>query len=313
MSENCICVCVFYAWGVMKHWTEIRTTFFVAKTGSISGASRALGVHRATILRHLDVIEEELGAKVFLRDAKGYQLTEVGKDLLRVAKLTDEQFSDFARRARGQQGELEGEFILTSLDALSHLLMPAVKLFSQVYPKIRVRWLTSVELMKLEYGQAHVAIRTGPKPQDDSYVVQSFAPLSVGLYASEAYLQKHGVPVVESDLKEHLFVAADEAPDRLEIVKWFTEIVPPEQVVCTSNNQDLLQRTIVNGLGIGFMQCQASQIYPNVCRVLPDVQWNFENWIVTHGDLHRSEKVQAFLAILKSDEYQNTIAQLDKN
>ena len=308
MSGICICVCVFYAWGGMKHWTEIRTAYFVAQTGSISGASRALGVHRATILRHLDVIEKELGAKVFLRDAKGYQLTEVGEDLLRVAKLTDEQFSDFARRSKGQQGELEGEFILTSLDALSYLLMPAVRLFSQAYPKVRVRWLTSVELMKLEYGQAHVAIRTGPKPQDDSYVVLPFTPLRIGLYASEGYLQKHGVPVDESGLKEHLFVLADEAPERLEIVKWFFKVIPPEQVVFTSNNPDLLQRAIVNGVGVGFMQCQASQIYPNVCRVLPDIQWNFENWIVTHGDLHRSEKVQAFLAILKSDEYQSIIA-----
>ncbi|CAM3642491.1 MULTISPECIES: LysR family transcriptional regulator [Pseudoalteromonas] len=136
----------------MKHWSEIRTTYFVAQTGSISGAARALGVHRATILRHLDVIEHELGAKVFLRDGKGYQLTELGEDLLRVAKLTDEQFNDFARRAKSQQGELEGEFILTSLDALAHLLMPAVQLFSQKHPKIRIRWLTSAELMKLEYG-----------------------------------------------------------------------------------------------------------------------------------------------------------------
>lgn len=294
----------------MKHWSEIRTTYFVAQTGSISGAARALGVHRATILRHLDVIEHELGAKVFLRDGKGYQLTELGEDLLRVAKLTDEQFNDFARRAKSQQGELEGEFILTSLDALAHLLMPAVQLFSQKHPKIRIRWLTSAELMKLEYGQAHVAIRTGAKPQDDNYVVLPFSTLSVGLYASERYLQQHGIPNHEADLTKHQFVLADEAPQRLAIVKWFNEVVPPAQIVCTSNNQNLLQHAIINGVGIGFMQCQFSQLHGNVSRVLPHIQWDFENWVVTHGDLHRSEKIQAFLTILKSDEYHNAIAAL---
>lgn len=291
----------------MKHWSEIRTTYFIAQTGSISGAARALGVHRATILRHLDMIEQELGSKVFLRDTKGYQLTDVGKDLLRVAKLTDEQFTNFARRSKGQQGELQGEFILTSLDGFSDLLMPAVKLFSQQYPKIRIRWLTSIELMKLEYGQAHVAIRTGPKPQDDNYVVLPFTPFSIGLYASKEYLQKHGTPSNEADLKQHKFVSIDDAPQRLTIIKWFNEVVSPEQVVFTSNKPDLLQRAIVDGIGIGFMQCQLSKAYTNINPVLPDIQWDFQNWIVTHGDLHRSDKVQAFLSILKSDEYKKQI------
>lgn len=294
----------------MQHWSELRTTYFVAKTGSISAAARALGVHRATILRHLDVIEKELGTKVFLRDAKGYQLTELGKDLLRVTKLTDEQISEFVRRAKGQQGELEGEFILNSLDALSDLLMPAVNLFCQRYPKIRFRWLTSTELIKLEYGQAHVAIRSGTKPQVDNYVVQPFSPLRVGLYASEDYLRQHGEPANEEALLSHWFVSVDDAPQHLEVVKWFNEIVPQGRIVCTSNNPEILKRAVAEGLGIGFMQCHSSTTLKNIKRVLPNIQWNFTNWIVTHGDVHRSEKVQAFLSILKSNEYQKLIADL---
>lgn len=294
----------------MKNWSEVRTAYFVAQTGSISGAARALDVHRATILRHLDVIERELGAKIFLRDAKGYQLTEVGEDLLRVAKLTEEQFSDFAQRAKGLQGELEGDFILTSLESLSDLLMPAVNRFSRQHPKIRVRWLTGAELMKLEYGQAHVALRSGPMPQDDNYVVLPFIPLSYGLYAHESYLNEHGAPLDEQSLKSHRFVYVESAPQRLGIIKWFNEVVPPEQIVCTSNNREILESAICDGIGIGFMQCQAAGKNKHLRRVLPDMQWDFENWIVTHGDLHRSEKVQAFLSILKSDEYQADVAEL---
>ncbi|TXR53839.1 LysR family transcriptional regulator [Reinekea thalattae] len=294
----------------MEHWSEVRTAYFVAQTGSISGAARALGVHRATILRHLDVIEQELGTKVFLRDAKGYQLTEVGEDLLRVAKLTNEQLSDFARRSKGRQGELRGEFILTSLDSISDLVMPAVKLFSRQHPKIRIRWLTGSELMKLEYGQAHVAIRSGEKPQDDDYVVLPFTPLSYGLYASEEYLRQYGAPVNEQDLAAHQFVTVDSAPERLAVVKWFNEVVPSEQVVCTSNNREILERAIIEGIGIGLMQCQSSPTSSNLRRVLPDLQWDFSNWIVTHGDLHRTEKIQAFLTILKSDEYKEAVATL---
>ena len=44
---------------------EIRTAYQVARLGTVSGAAEVLGVHHATVIRHIDALEGRLGAKLF--------------------------------------------------------------------------------------------------------------------------------------------------------------------------------------------------------------------------------------------------------
>ncbi|MEO1636831.1 MAG: LysR family transcriptional regulator, partial [Cyanobacteria bacterium J06631_9] len=62
----------------MDNWNEIRTAYQVARLGTISAAAETLGVHRSTVIRHIDALEAQLGEKVFLRHSRGYTPTEVG-------------------------------------------------------------------------------------------------------------------------------------------------------------------------------------------------------------------------------------------
>ena len=57
--------------GVMDNWDEIRTAYQVARLGTVSGAAEVLGVHHATVIRHIDALEQALGAKLFQRHARG--------------------------------------------------------------------------------------------------------------------------------------------------------------------------------------------------------------------------------------------------
>ena len=58
----------------MDSWDEIRTAFHVARMGTVSGAADVLGVHHATVIRHIDALEGRLGAKLFQRHARGNSL-----------------------------------------------------------------------------------------------------------------------------------------------------------------------------------------------------------------------------------------------
>ena len=62
----------------MENWDEIRTAFQVARLGTVSGAAEVLGVHHATVIRHIDALEQRLGVKLFQRHARGYTATEAG-------------------------------------------------------------------------------------------------------------------------------------------------------------------------------------------------------------------------------------------
>ena len=94
-------------------WDEIRTAFQVARLGTVSGAAEALGVHHATVIRHIDALEAELGAKLFQRHARGYTPTEAGRELLDAAQDTDDRFAQLtcqfiSARLAGQIGHSIG-------------------------------------------------------------------------------------------------------------------------------------------------------------------------------------------------------------
>lgn len=107
----------------MDKWTELRTAYHVARLGTVSAAAEALGLRRATVNRHIDALEHEIKAKIFIRHARGYTLTEVGQDVLLVAQKADEMIEDLAGRAQGGNAEIEGEIKLTLLAPFAGLLM----------------------------------------------------------------------------------------------------------------------------------------------------------------------------------------------
>ena len=49
----------------MNRWYFIRTAYRLAKLGTISATAEELEVHRDTVLRHIDALEEELDVKLF--------------------------------------------------------------------------------------------------------------------------------------------------------------------------------------------------------------------------------------------------------
>lgn len=190
-------------------WDEIRTAFHVARVGTVSGAAESLGVHHATVIRHIDSLEERLGVKLFQRHPRGYSATEAGTDLLQVAQATDDQFAQLVSRIKGRGSEVSGELVVTSLPFLSPRLTPTLRRFQEQFPDVVVRYLAGDEVLRLEYGEAHVALRAGTKPDNPDNVVQPFRPLKVSLYAAESYVETMGRPPSLDELAGHKFVGLD--------------------------------------------------------------------------------------------------------
>jgi DNA-binding transcriptional LysR family regulator len=284
----------------MENWDEVRTAFHVARIGTVSGAAEVLGVHHATVIRHIDALEERLGVRLFQRHARGYTPTEAGADLLRVAQATDDQFHQLAGRIKGRGNEVSGELVVTSIGGLSHLLAPALADFQQGYPDLVVRYLTGDRLFRLEYGEAHVAVRAGTAPDQPDNVVQPFFRQEFALYASESYVARHGVPKGCGDFGAHRFVGADDPDTRAPFHRWLKETVPAANIVFRSGDVHAQRNAILAGAGIGFASVLQAAEVPGLVRVMaPKPEWAAPLWLVTHMDLHRTTKVQAFLSYLK--------------
>ena len=284
----------------MENWDEIRTAFQVARLGTVSGAAEVLGVHHATVIRHIDSLEKRLGVKLFQRHARGYTPTESGRDLLAVAQTTEEQFAHLSSRIKGQGETVSGELVVTSIAGISDLLTPVMVSFQEKWPDVRVRFLTDMRVFRLDYGEAHVALRAGAGPEEPDNVVQPLVRVKAGLYAARSYVERFGKPGSEADFAGHRFVCTDSETTRAPFHRWLRASVNPDQIAYAATEPAALEEAVRQGAGIGFVMCFRASVEPDMIEVLPPrPEWESPLRIVTHVDLHRTRKVQAFLAHLK--------------
>lgn len=284
----------------MQNWDEVRTAYHVARIGTVSGAADQLGVHHATVIRHIDALEQRLGVKLFQRHARGYTPTEAGQDLLRVATATEDQFNQLAGRLKGQGDSVTGELVVTSLVSFVPRLVPVLAAFQAMYPDLVVRYLTGDRLFRLEYGEAHVAIRAGAAPEQPDNVVQPFFRDQIALYASDSYLERHGRPSGPEEFAGHRFVGADNPESRAPAQKWLRENTGAEATMFRCTDGRASEAAVIAGAGIGFVSCWRARQEPGLVEILPpQSDWDSVLWLVTHVDLHRTAKVQTFLTFLK--------------
>jgi DNA-binding transcriptional LysR family regulator len=284
----------------MENWDEIRTAYQVARRGTVSGAAEVLGVHHATVIRHIDALEKRLGVKLFQRHARGYTPTESGRDLLSVAQTTEEQFAHLVSRIKGQGETVSGELVVTSIAGIADLLTPVMVSFQAKFPEVRVRFLTDMRVFRLDYGEAHVAIRAGAGPEEPDNVVQPLTRIKAGLYAARSYVERFGKPASEAEFDGHHFVCTDAEVTRAPFHRWLRATVQPDQIAYAATEPAALEQAVLDGAGIGFMMTIRAAGNPDLVEVLPPrPEWESALRIVTHVDLHRTRKVQAFLTHLK--------------
>ena len=286
----------------VENWDEFRTAYHVAKQGTVSAAAEDLGVHHATVIRHIDALEERLGVKLFQRHARGYTATEAGRDLLKVAAATDEQLGQLVARIKGRSSSVSGDLVLTALSGFSGILTPVLARFQEKHPDIRIKYLAADRLFRLEYGEAHIAIRAGTKPAEPDNVVQHLASISPRLCASKGYVQVHGIPKGLDEFAQHRFVGPDEMAARAPQDKWMRENVPEDNIVYRATERLAQEAAVRAGVGIGFVTNMkaVSQLDLIVVKETCEI-WQSDLWLVTHVDLHRTAKVQAVLKILKAE------------
>lgn len=110
----------------------------VAETGSISAASRQVHVAQPALTRQMQLLEQDIGTRLFERHARGVQLTVAGEAIYDDAtRLLDER-ADIKSRLRalgqGQLGKLRLGVTVT------HLWLPDVASlmngYRQMFPRV---------------------------------------------------------------------------------------------------------------------------------------------------------------------------------
>mgnify|MGYP001943955247 CR=1 FL=1 len=283
---------------VMEKWTEIRTAYRLAKLGTLAATAIELGIHRSTVMRHIDALEASLQLKLFQRNDKGYIATEAGLEIMRLGEITDIQFGQFAKRAKNKEEVLEGTLTITCVNELSQLLFPTIAEYQRLYPNVSVDIIGDTRKFNLEYGEADIAIRTGVKPETLDNIVMSFADIELTLCVHQKYISRFGLPTKEN-LSEHKFLALAERLEHLPWNEWIYHHISSHNIVVTSSTQQVLSYALHNGCGIGVNAKSFVESHDELVEIAMDENWQVLTWLLVHRDIINIPKVRKFIDLLK--------------
>lgn len=130
---------------------------------SFTHAADELFVTQGAISRQIRTLEDELGVKLFTRLARRVELTELGRIYLREVQFVLDHIERATVKLRAQR-----KHTLLTISALpsvaSFWIMRRLANFSQRYPNVETRMITSIRPVDLHSSEADVAIRVGPLP-----------------------------------------------------------------------------------------------------------------------------------------------------
>ena len=270
-------------------WDGLRYFRAVASLGTLSAAARDLRVQHTTVARRLDVLEATLGARLFLRNPRGYTLTRVGQALLESVQAMHAQVEQVARLADGQDIEMSGAVRVATADALAkHLVLPALSRLVQSNAALGLEVVSDTRQHDLSRREADVALRIGAS-SDTQLVGRKLAALGFGLYSARERPKK-------LDLREACYVTFDEAVGKLPHETWLAQHAPEARVVLRSNRQETLIEAVRLGLGQGLLPCLVADADPALHRWLgPSDVFSRDLWLLVHPDLQGSRRVRAVM------------------
>jgi DNA-binding transcriptional LysR family regulator len=175
----------------------------VVDAGSLSAASRQLGVPLATVSRKISELEDHLGTRLFQRSGRGLVLVETGQSYVASCRRILEDIAEAERTAAGEFSVPKGNLVITAPVVFGRLhVLPIVTEFLKAYPDIDIHLVQSDRLVDLPEEHVDLAVRIGRLPES-SLVFRNVGSIRRIVCGSPAYLKERGIPLHPEDLGHH--------------------------------------------------------------------------------------------------------------
>jgi DNA-binding transcriptional LysR family regulator len=277
-------------------WDDLRVFLAVHRLGSHKAAARSLGIDATTVGRRIGTLETALGARLFARTPERLQATGAGLKLVPRAERMEAEALELERELQAADTRLEGSLRVTAADGLvNYLLLPALSGFRREHPLLSIELRADMRVLDLSRREADVAVRLF-RPKEPALVARRFGEVRFALYASEAYLERHGTPRKRTALSAHDFIGADVSLDDLPHAKWLRRAVPKARYVLRANSTTPQTLACLEGHGIALLPSFVAAREPKLQPVLPRMSGPVrEMWVVTHSGLRDNARTGAFV------------------
>jgi DNA-binding transcriptional LysR family regulator len=170
--------------------------------GSLSRASKELGVPRATIGRRLDRLEKQLGTRLLRRTTRTLVLTDSGRALYAQAKLALDAVRDAVTSVRRTSGAVRGPLRVSVPPLPSSSFGEMVTEFLKKYPDVELDLQSSTASVHFGERGFDVALRASAS-LDPGLVRRPLSEARLVALASPDYLARRGTPRRSEDLSDH--------------------------------------------------------------------------------------------------------------
>ena len=281
-------------------WDDLKLAYHVAQYGSLSSASKQLRMSHATLIRHIQRLEKELGVTLFIRHQRGYALTDAGRLLLEETRDIERSIGKLTHHLHNHDENVSGTINITTINEYAYAVIPLLKKYQDAIQHVNISLVTTDTLMPLNTGETHVAIRAGFEPNDPDVIVKKLFDIDFALFASKDYSKHWGLPEREIDFGLHKWVLPLGQKREMPMVRKILNHVDESQIVFQSNNCRDMEIAIEEGMGIGFIDVSHINRVNNIVPVFSQqLETGNALWLMYHRNSKTNEKIRLLCQIFK--------------
>ena len=252
------------------NWDDLRYVLAVAESGSVSAASRALGVNHATVLRRVAAFEERHGVSLFEKGARGYTIPPDRIRVIEAAREAEAAIAAVSRLMQGRGVPGAGRVRVTTTDTFSLTVMPGILAGIEAPGGPRFELLTTNGHLDFARLHADIAVRPAPRLPDDL----------AGERAAELAFAAYGRPGTSRWLGVRGTLANSI------VGRWFADTVPEGELAGGADSFPVLRALAETGLGRVVLPCVLGDASPVLERVSGGPEsLSVPVWVASHVDL----------------------------
>jgi DNA-binding transcriptional LysR family regulator len=194
---------------MMDRLESMSVLLKVVESGSLSAASRKLGMPLASVSRKISELETYLKIRLLNRSTRRLELTDAGRSYLTASKRILEELGEAERAATGEYSAPKGDLVITAPTVFGRLyLLPVVTEFLKAYPDIDVRLMLTDRVVNLMEEHIDLAVRIGALA-DSSLLAARVGFIRQVVCGSPVYFAERGIPKSPKELSKHDCISID--------------------------------------------------------------------------------------------------------
>jgi DNA-binding transcriptional LysR family regulator len=284
-----------------RHLEALMTFLAVARLGRYTAAGEALGVNHSTVSRRIAALEKSMGGRVLARTPSGWEVTDLGRRALAAAEEVETALARLVEGGAESDGALTGTVRIAATDAFAvHVAAPALAELQLTHRRLGVELISATQRARQTRSGVDLEIVVG-KPHLHRATTAHVMDYALGLYATEEYLRREGVPGSLAELAGHRLNYYVETALNVDELDRATEQLPRMARGIASTNVLAHVTATLAGAGIGLLPDFVAAREPELRRILVD-EYNYllSYWAAGREEAVRNPAVQAVFGALRA-------------